>query len=836
MCLYGLCGVRLLSGAGVWCDPQNPLDLIKPAPQMAESFSRSFSDLDGLDEAAKAKERLSDARVIQVSVYRGQLFIPNPEAAETVLLTPTPTNVAFSQKPRVFSQDSNEAVIVKRRNTEYASACARYEDSTTTCEAGVQTVPPFLKSKLTTTALVTHADCAVEAAFTDIYDTIVQGADEDLNNLQQSTINLGDERADDFTAGSARRTERRTGGAAEDDKLSDAGTAYTNDDTISDAGTAYTAATQETATNSMHSSIQTDRGMDDRLRQKKIAQITDRVFNDIGFKRAIYLAELLCLQNPLFPWISLYRAADVVYDPTVNYQSRLRAEFSVEGLGQDNSNEPSEESGASNSAESSQDWDKKHPRQDDSLEEEDDDEKPNVASSEPRLRTEHLWTYRADVLRGMSAVCCEFCPADERLLIVGYAGSGLDENYGAIVLWIPENPFYPNRILYTRSEPTVISWYPLGKSIVAVGFADGAVSLFDLREEVVQLDSAGFVIPLLTSTSANGKHTSRVWDVVWASTNGGSGGAGMSLNREADAEDGEKGSGIPDYDILLSAAADGRIVERSLKRSFEHRDILTLTSVGHHPVATKVDQKSKADTRMTIVRKISAALSSCFLSDGTNYLVSGDDGVIRKASRAYTEQTLMNYSGHLSSIYKVQANPTAHAIFLSASADRSIKIWHVDSPAALLTLKSTADDHIYTAVWCPFKSTCLISGTRAGSVEIWDIADTSVAPVLMLDPIVALNAQQRSNLDEESTEADSDDSAVGDTDPNAAKAISVRAISCNKHVPVFAVCYENGDVYIHRIHGMEDNLILSRVQPAAFQETESDRILTILDNHQENAD
>ncbi|ESU38968.1 Putative WD-repeat family protein [Giardia duodenalis] len=804
---------------------------------MAESFSRSFSDLDDLDEAAKAKERLSDARVIQVSVYRGQLFIPNPDAAETVLLTPTATNIVFSQKPRVFSQDSNEAVIVKRRNNEYASACARYEDSTTTCEAGVQTVPPFLKSKLTTTALVTHTDCAVEAAFTDIYDTIVQGVDEDLNNLQQSTLNLGDERADDFTAESARRTERRTGNMQEDDKLSDAGTVYTNDDTVSDAGTAYTAATQETATNSMHSSIQTDRGMDDRLRQKKIAQIADKVFNDAGFKRAIHLAELLCLQNPLFPWVSLYRAADVVYNPTINYQNRLRAEFSVEGIDQDNSNELSEGSEASASADSSQGWEKKQLKRDDSIDDEEDrdEKKPNAVSPESRLRTEHLWTYRADVLRGMSAVCCEFCPADERLLIVGYAGSGLDENYGAIVLWIPENPFYPNRILYTRSEPTAVSWYPLGKSIIAVGFTDGAVSLFDLREEVVQLDSAGFVMPLLTSTSANGKHTSRVWDVIWASTTGG-GGAGMSLNREVDGDDGEKGSGLPDYDILLSAAADGRIVERSLKRSFEHRDILTLTSVGHHPVATKVDQKSKADTRMTIVRKISSALSSCFLSDGTNYLVSGDDGVIRKASRAYTEQTLMNYSGHLSSIYKVQANPTAPTIFLSASADRSIKIWHVDSPTALLTLKSTAGDHVYTAVWCPFKSTCLISGTRAGSVEIWDIADTSVAPVLVLDPIVALDTQQRSNLEEESTELDSDNSAVGDADPNAARTISVRAISCNKHVPVFAVCYENGDVYIHRIHGIEDNLILSRVQPTAFQETESDRILTILDDHQENAD
>ena len=66
----------------------------------------------------------------------------------------------------------------------------------------------------------------------------------------------------------------------------------------------------------------------------------------------------------------------------------------------------------------------------------------------------------------------------------------------------------------------------------------------------------------------------------------------------------------------MSVSADGRVVERSIKRSFEYRDILTLTSVGQHPVAIKqAEDKKSTSNRMTIIRKLSSGLSLDFLPD-----------------------------------------------------------------------------------------------------------------------------------------------------------------------------------------------------------------------------
>lgn len=59
---------------------------------------------------------------------------------------------------------------------------------------------------------------------------------------------------------------------------------------------------------------------------------------------------------------------------------------------------------------------------------------------------------------------------------------------------------------------------------------------------------------------------------------------------------------------------------------------------------------------MTIIRKLSAGLTIDFFPNELNYLIGGDDAVIRRASRAYSGQDMGSYTGHLSSIYKVRIN------------------------------------------------------------------------------------------------------------------------------------------------------------------------------------
>lgn len=799
-----------------------------------------------------------NVRTIKVSVLRGQLFTKSPDDPESVTLTPTPSHVLYSQKPRIFSVDSNDAVIVKRKNGEYDINCQRYEDISTVTEAGTQTISVTTKGKITATAATDHADAVVDANYTDIYNAYRDIGDEDPAELKQTAHQLGTTEREDFGPASGAKKED----APSTGRLSDAGTAYTaTEDGLSDAGTAYTTGTANTTGTGTQSVPSTtsltdnrEEQQDEKARLRKLAATTEKLFADPGFKSSILLAELLALQYPLFPWVSLYRGNDIVYDPTVNYQGHLRSEFIIErnyrdedSDSQDGSDSLAPEGREPARAQAQEHSQERAQTQDPSAK----NAAPKLGVS-PKIKAKHLFTYKSPLLVNLQAICCEFSPVDERLLIVGYAGQSLAEKYGALVLWAPENPFHPLQTLYTRSEVMAVSWFPQGKSIVAAGFADGSVSLYDLRQEFIALDAAGFVQPILTSSNKTGKHTSKVWDIQWVAGDSGAITAGGQAGQQGrpgqqddrdreldDDNDNEAGADTVEYDILISVAADGRVVERSIKRSFEFRDILTLTAISDHPVATRSDERARPATRMTIIRKLASALSTCFLPDAATYLVSSDDGLIRRASRAYSEQTLMTYHGHLSSVYRVRVNETAPEYFLSCSADRTCRVWSLEQNTPLITLRTQSDDHVYTACWSPYKSTVIITGTRAGTVEIWDFSETSMSPIITLPPLI-VKTEGATHEDKEQTSTPTSDLSDSSEEraPNPedilgnVTTVPVRCVTCNKTTPVFAVCYESGEVAVYRTFGLEEGVILRRISQPEFENIETQRISSVVEHQQ----
>ncbi len=50
----------------------------------------------------------------------------------------------------------------------------------------------------------------------------------------------------------------------------------------------------------------------------------------------------------------------------------------------------------------------------------------------------------------------------------------------------------------------------------------------------------------------------------------------------------------------------------------------------------------------------------------------------RRCSTAYAEQYLATYRGHTGPCYQVQWSPTVPGVFLTASADWTVKLWHQD--------------------------------------------------------------------------------------------------------------------------------------------------------------
>ena len=55
------------------------------------------------------------------------------------------------------------------------------------------------------------------------------------------------------------------------------------------------------------------------------------------------------------------------------------------------------------------------------------------------------------------------------------------------------------------------------------------------------------------------------------------------------------------------------------------------------------------------------------------YMAGTEEGLIHKCSCSYNEQFLDTYTGHTGSVYKLKWSPFAPDVFLSCSADWSIR-------------------------------------------------------------------------------------------------------------------------------------------------------------------
>jgi len=166
----------------------------------------------------------------------------------------------------------------------------------------------------------------------------------------------------------------------------------------------------------------------------------------------------------------------------------------------------------------------------------------------------------------------------------------------------------------------------------------------------------------------------------------------------------------------------------------------------------------------------------------------------------------------------------------------------VDQSHPVITLRTPSDDHVYAAEWCPYRSTCLLSGTRQGTVEIWDVSDNSVYPILSISDVPA-RRKEAAAAAAAAAEALAAQSGLGQKmargkaaqppAPPPPEPCPVRALACNRKTPVFAACYETGEVAVYRINGVESALILSRVDPTTFSEIETERLVGVTEHKQD---
>ncbi|CAG9464388.1 unnamed protein product [Pedinophyceae sp. YPF-701] len=270
---------------------------------------------------------------------------------------------------------------------------------------------------------------------------------------------------------------------------------------------------------------------------------------------------------------------------------------------------------------------------------------------------------------------------------------GKDEHGGLVALWYPSSHNWPRHIIRTATGVTALDFSRRYPNILAVGLYNGAVAIYDVANRGTS--------PVMIANHQSGQHTEPVWRLVWV-------------------DFGDRG------EALVSISTDGRVTRWSTAKGLEHTDLMRLKKV-----ASPLQQASKRATagqEAFISRRASGMSLDFSTRDPSIYLVATEEGSIHRCSTSYSEQYLESFWGHMGPVYRVQYSPFLQGVFLSASADWTIRLWREGKPEALLTF-SSGTVQINDVAWCPSNSTIFAAATAGGSLELWDLAVSTLKPI-----------------------------------------------------------------------------------------------------------
>ena len=312
----------------------------------------------------------------------------------------------------------------------------------------------------------------------------------------------------------------------------------------------------------------------------------------------------------------------------------------------------------------------------------------------------HLWDFKCLSTEGRNVSCIAWNRKESDLIAVGYGELDfVKQQKGQVAFWSLKNPEQPELSFATPFGVTAVDFSSTDHNLLAVGLYDGTVSVYDVREPVRK--------PLFTSgNGVPGKHRDPVWSVQW-------------VKRGADRDE-----------ALVSISSDGRITQWNLKKGLEHIDLMNLACASRKTTIAPDCRGTGAEhTYAAISRKGSGTCFDFSSRDKTVYIAGTEDGTLHMCSSAYCEQYLETFCGHKGPIHQVRWSPFASGVFLTASADRTIKLWNENKREPALTFQS-GSEQVSDICWSPNKSTVFASTSWDGQLNVWDLSVSTLKPVL----------------------------------------------------------------------------------------------------------
>lgn len=308
-----------------------------------------------------------------------------------------------------------------------------------------------------------------------------------------------------------------------------------------------------------------------------------------------------------------------------------------------------------------------------------------------------------------------------------------------------------------------LEFHPQHSALLVAGLYDGTVCVFDVRSKSNE--------PIYTSTDPKVKHTDPVWQVHWQKDTEAS--SGKNLNFYSISSDGRVTNWIMNKNELIneevielkllsatSAQPSGNTIK--LSDSLTGTQSLSGTAMlkekdSEEEKTLAVEQKEAggsdsedpnvsftstgtvnplSSTQLTAMPHpgpaslVGLAGGSCF--DFNQHLehlfiVGTEEGAIHLYSKAYNSQFIRSFDGHNMSVYSVRWNPFHPGVFLSCSADWTVKLWEINCSKPIMTFDLNCS--IGDVAWSPYSSTVFSVVASDGKIRVFDLNVNKHEPI-----------------------------------------------------------------------------------------------------------
>lgn len=295
-----------------------------------------------------------------------------------------------------------------------------------------------------------------------------------------------------------------------------------------------------------------------------------------------------------------------------------------------------------------------------------------------------LWKFQYEAgAKRKTVTAIVWNPEFHDLFAVAYGSYDfMKQSPGVVCCYTLKNTQFPEYRFTTPSGVMCLDFHPVHTALLVAGLYDGSVCVYDVRSKSNE--------PLFVSSDPKVKHTDPVWQVRWQREE-----AGKQLN-------------------FYSVSSDGRVTNWLLnKNELLHEDVVELKLMS----GTK-DHEELPDNSM-----VGLAGGCAFDFNPVNehlFVVATEEGAIQSYSKAYNAQFLRAFEGHHMAVYSVQFNPFHPHVFLTCSADWTVKLWEINSTRPVLTFDLGCS--VGDVAWSPYSSTVFAVVSSDGKVRVFDLS------------------------------------------------------------------------------------------------------------------